>query len=388
MHVLYEFLTTHKTTLIDRCRQRVAEREQPPGSAHEIEHGIPLFLDQLIKTLAAEEASEHGLSVKVSGASGGKVPERSEIGASAARHGRALSTQGFSFDQVVRSYGDMCQAITELAAEVDLPMQTTEFRTLNRCVDNAVADAVTEFAYQQQSLSTERDTQILDDRLAAFIGEMRRHLQSASLALVAIKAGRVGVNSATGSILELSLAGMGRLMERPLSGAKGAAYLAAGHQPIPLAAFITEVRVFCAPEARARRCQFSVPEVDAGLEVDADRDVLFSVLGSLLENAFEFTQPGSEVTLNAYSAGDHILIDVEDNCGGLPPDATDKLFMPMQHKRPHRSAFRYDLPACRRVIEENGGTLKVRDVPGKGCVFTITVPRAHPHPSAAGPDRT
>jgi len=378
--MLHEFLATNKATLIDRCRQRVAQREQPLGSAREVEHGIPLFLDQLIRTLAAEEASGHGLGVKVSGASGGKVPERSDVGASAARHGRALSTQGFSFDQVVCSYGDMCQAITELAAETELPMRMAEFRALNRCLDTAIADAVAEFAHQQQSLSADKDSQRLDERLAAFMGEMRGYLQSASLALVAIKAGRVGLNSATGNILQLSLTAMGRLMEKPLPGLKGAAHYAARHQPIPLAAFIMEVKVFCAQEARAHRCRFTVPEVDAGLEVDADRDMLFAVLGSLLENAFRFTQPHSEVTLTAYPAGDHILIDVEDNCGGLLPGSSDKLLASTQHRRPDRSTFRYGLPACRRIIEENGGTLKVRDMPGRGCVFTITLPRIHPHP--------
>ncbi|HEX2669023.1 MAG TPA: ATP-binding protein [Gammaproteobacteria bacterium] len=379
--MLYEFLTTNKATLIDRCRQRVAERAQPPGSVHEVEHGIPLFLDQLIRTLAAEEACEHHLSVKVSGASGGKVPERSEIGASATRHGRALSMQGFSFDQVVRSYGDMCQAITELATEAGLPMEVTEFKTLNRCLDNAIADAVTEFAYQQQSLSTDKDTQVLDERLEAFLGEMRGHLQSASLAVAAIKAGRVGLNGVTGNVLDLSLAAMGRLMQKPLSAVKPSPHLSMRYQPISVADFIMEVKTFCTPEAGARRCGFSVPDVDTGLEVNADRDVLFSVVGSLLENAFRYTQPQSEVILTAYSAGDHILIEVEDNCGGLAPGVAERLFLLPQHARPDRPAFRYGLPACRRNIEQNGGTLKIRNIPGTGCVFTITLPRRHPYPA-------
>jgi K+-sensing histidine kinase KdpD len=116
--------------------------------------------------------------------------------------------------------------------------------------------------------------------------------------------------------------------------------------------------------------------------------MLFSVVGSLLENAFRFTQPRSEVTLTAYSAGDHILIDVEDNCGGLLPGAADKMFVSPRNAKLDRPAFRYGLPGCRHGIEASGGTLKVRDIPGMGCVFTIALPRAHPQTSDAGPDGT
>ena len=49
---------------------------------------------------------------------------------------------GYTADQVVHDYGDLCQAITDLAFERDAPFAVDEFRTLNRCLDNAIADAV------------------------------------------------------------------------------------------------------------------------------------------------------------------------------------------------------------------------------------------------------
>ncbi len=52
---------------------------------------------------------------------------------------------------MVHDYGDLCQAITDLAVERDVPFATPEFRTLNRCLDNAIADAVTEFSFQRES---------------------------------------------------------------------------------------------------------------------------------------------------------------------------------------------------------------------------------------------
>ena len=56
--------------------------------------------------------------------------------------------------------------------------------------------------------------------------------------------------------------------------------------------------------------------------------VCITAVGNLLQNAFKFTRHGTEVTLNAYAAADRILIDVEDNCGGLPTGDTERMFLP------------------------------------------------------------
>ena len=53
---------------------------------------------------------------------------------------------GFNISQVVHDYGDICQAITEVAVEQNVPITTEEFHTLNRCLDTAIAEAVTEHA--------------------------------------------------------------------------------------------------------------------------------------------------------------------------------------------------------------------------------------------------
>src|SRR5688572_17690337 len=113
--MLHEFLTANRTALIDRCRSKVALRSAPKATDVELEHGIPRFLDQLIKTLQVEQTSEPMRSRKVSGPAGGGQPVLSEIGATAARHGRELLRSGFTVDQVVHDYGDLCQVITGLA---------------------------------------------------------------------------------------------------------------------------------------------------------------------------------------------------------------------------------------------------------------------------------
>src|ERR1700693_3407210 len=119
-------------------------RPEPKTTDHELSNGIPMFLDQIIETLTIEQSSDLARSKLVSGLPGGG--SISEVGDRAAQHGRCLLAQGFTLEQVVRDYGDVCQAVTNLAVETGAPIEAEEFRTFNRCLDNAIAGAVTEYA--------------------------------------------------------------------------------------------------------------------------------------------------------------------------------------------------------------------------------------------------
>jgi hypothetical protein len=124
--MLSEFLATHRTELIARTREKVASRAAPRPTETELECGVPLFLDQLGETLRLP------------------LVKNNEISSTAGIRGRALLRTGFTVAQVVHDYGDICQAVTELAEEMNAPITVDEFRTLNRCLDDAIAEAVTE----------------------------------------------------------------------------------------------------------------------------------------------------------------------------------------------------------------------------------------------------
>jgi signal transduction histidine kinase len=372
--VLHQFLTTNRVELIERCRLKVAKRLAPKGAGKELAHGIPRFLDQLIKTLEVEQTSEPMLSRRVSGPSGGGAV-LSEIAATAALHGRELSEQGFTVDQVVHDYGDLCQAIADLAFERGVPIEVDEFRTLNRCLDNGIADAVTEYAFQRNSLVESNSVKALNERLGFLAHELRNLLHTATLAVMAIKAGNVGATGATGALLDRSLIGMRNLIDRSLADVRITAGMPPQARLISLADFVADVKISASLEAHARQCEFTVGAVDAELAVDVDREMLFSAVGNLLQNAFKFTQRHTEVSLKAYAAADRIRIDVEDHCGGLPQGAVADVFQPFKQSGEDRSGLGLGLAICRRSVEANNGVLSVRDAPGSGCVFTIELPR-------------
>ena len=212
--MLHEFLTSNRAELIERCRSKVANRAAPKATPVELEHGIPLFLDQLIKTLQAEQRQSAQEVRKVSGPIASAKSDRSEIGISASLHGRELLEQGFTIDQVVHDYGDLCQAVTELAFEDRASIQVDEFRTLNRCLDNAIADAVTEFALRRDSLVASKDVDPQVERQVVLALGLRDLVQKAAFAVTAIKAGKVGLTGATGAVLDRSLIELRDLVDK------------------------------------------------------------------------------------------------------------------------------------------------------------------------------
>ena len=373
--MMYQFLIDHRGELIARCRDKVALRSLPGGRELELDHGVSVFLDQLIRTLQVETTDEPLRSRKVSGPAGGGPPVLSEISESATLHGRELLQQGFTVEEVVHDYGDLCQAISDLAFERNEPIAIDEFRTLNRCLDNAIANAVTEFAYQRDSAQAEREAVALNERLGYFAHELRNQLGTATLALSVIKQGGVGIAGATGAVLERALVNLGTLIDRSLAEVRMTAGLPLQNRLCSLADVVAEIRISGALEAGARGCTLSVSDVDPLLAIDVDRDLLLAAAGNLLQNAFKFSHPNAEITLDAYAAANRILIDVKDACGGLPPGRLESMFDPFVQAGDDRSGLGLGLSISRRSIEANDGVLSVRDVPGTGCVFTIDLPR-------------
>jgi signal transduction histidine kinase len=156
---------------------------------------------------------------------------------------------------------------------------------------------------------------------------------------------------------------------------KAKAGLSSQDSAFPLAAFIAEARDIASLDAAAKGCTFTVPEVDPVMGIAGNRDHLLAALNNLLQNAFKFTHARSEVTLHAYGAGDRVMIDVSDNCGGLPAGFSEKMFKPFAQGNLDRSGLGLGLSIARRTVESNGGSLAARDVPGTGCVFSVSLPR-------------
>jgi signal transduction histidine kinase len=356
--VLYEFIATYRDDIIERARQKLTARPWPSASVQELENGVPLFLTQLAKALRSESA--------------GTPHSPREIGTTAALHGRELLALGFTVSQVVHDYGDICQAVTEVAIEHNVPITTDEFKTLNRCLDTATAEAVTEHArITAEARSTEES-----ERSGHVAHETRDLLNTAILAYEALKRGAVGVNGGTGAILGRSLMSLRALVETTLSEIRIAANQHR-RERIPVAPFLTDLAIAGALHAEARDLQFAAETGDPAWAVSADRQLLASAVTNLLNNAFKYTPAGGRVVLRATTNDNgHLLIDVEDQCGGIPESEGDPFRSFGKRRGRDKSGLGLGLSIARKAVRAHGGDIHIQNHPGAGCIFTIDLPLA------------
>ena len=388
--MLHKFLSAHRDKLIERCQQQAALRSDvlsktdtdSDTDTEKSSHGVPKFLDQLITTLQIEQTANPAASLRISGSSIG-ASSQSEIGKSATNHGQVLSDLGYTIEQVVHEYGDLCQAITDLALELGEPINVNEFRTFNRCLDNGIADAVTAFNRQRRLNNDNREQQVLNQRLGFLTHEFRNHLNMVTHALSAIKSGQVGFGGATGKVLDRTLVQLRAMLDNSLAEVRLTAGLQPNHQVILVADLVAEIVDSSQLEAKLWKCQFAATVHGAGLAVYADKQLLISSLGNLLQNAFKFTQTGTKVTLTVYEDGDRIQMDVQDQCGGLPEGKIEDLFVPFKQNSRDKSGLGLGLSICRRSIEANQGTVSARNLPGSGSIFSISLPKYSTHQETA-----
>ena len=361
--MLHEFITLNRDEIIRRCRSKVATRSIPPPSEAEINHGVPLFLDQLVDALR----------------SGGKTSLA--IDKSAGQHGHDLLLKGFTVSQVVHDYGDVCQTITELALETNAPIGTSDFSLLNRCLDDAIAGALTMYSHESGQSRVDEASERENERMGFLVHELRNLLNTAMIAFEVLKTGNVGLTGSTGAVVDRSLIGLRDLIARSIEDIRVANVVPA-RKRISVSEFIEEVGATARMAAQSRGIKLVVAAVPEGLAIDADQQMLLAVVTNLLQNAFKFTRPHSTVTLRVGASAERVLIEVQDECGGLPGGDISELFRPFEQRGVDRTGLGIGLAFSRWGTEANGGRLYARNLPERGCVFTVDLPRV-PVPALA-----
>jgi hypothetical protein len=249
------------------------------------------------------------------------APSRA-IDESASRHGRELLDRGFTVAQVVHDYGGISEAVTKLGEETEAPITAADFQAFSRCLGDAIAQAVTEYGHGREQSITEKETA----RSGELAHELRNLLAAATLACDAITTGKVAPGGSTAALL-------------------------------------------------VRGLTLTVTPVEAAMEVKVDRQLLTVAVANLLQNAFKFSRVRGLVTLKTSAVKDRVLIEVEDECGGLPPGKADDLFQGFEQRGKDRTGLGLGLSISRKSVKADRGEIRVRDRPGVGCVFTIDLPR-------------
>jgi len=215
----------------------------------------------------------------------------------------------------------------------------------------------------------------VEQRIGALAHELRNSLSSATLALAALESGSLPISGATGAVLKRALFAMARLVEGAVADVRGNVRLDGQRELFSVQSLIADAGSAAELAASTSGCTLTVLPVDGGVKVIGNRERILAAVANLLQNAFKFTAPGSEVTLSASTYGALVNIEVSDHCGGLPPGSIERMFTPFAQRSTDRTGLGLGLSIARQSVEMDGGTLYARDVPGTGCVFTLSLPR-------------
>jgi signal transduction histidine kinase len=264
----------------------------------------------------------------------------------------------------------VCQTVTELAVEQGAAIPGDDFRTLNLCLDDAIAEAVTEYSRQRESSILDQGT----ERLGVLAHELRNLLNTAILSFDSIKSGRVAAGGSTGIVHGRSLLGLRDVIDRSLADVRLDAGLERLER-ISVADFIEEIEISAAMQAQVRAIEFVVKSIDRAVDIEGDRQILAAAISNLLQNAFKFTPKTGKVSLTVRSTADRVLFEIEDECGGLPPGKIEELFRPFEQRGADRTGVGLGLSISLKAAKANAGDIRIRDLPGQGCVFTLDLPR-------------
>lgn len=354
--MLHEFIDLYRDAILERAQNKVNTRAWAAASSDELESGVPIFLTQLAELLRLEET--------------GPTSDAS-IGTSATGHGRNLAALGFTLGQVVHDYGDVCQAITEIAMETGAPISVDEFHTLNRCLDTAIAGAVTEHARLTSQAQSADDL----ERTARAAHELRDLLNTALLAFNAMKIGGTTVTGSTGAVLGRSLLGLRNVIDKSVADSRLAGS-ALSAEPVTLGRLLNDVAEPAKLAAEYRHVSFAIEPADRTVSLNGDPLILVSAIMNLLTNAIKFTKPAGRVTLRTRTETDNLILEVEDECGGFPEMASDPFEPFVLRRSTDHTGLGLGLSMARKAVRAHGGDITIRNKSGIGCVFVISLPLA------------
>jgi K+-sensing histidine kinase KdpD len=382
--VLHEFLKTHEREILAKCEAKSAELGGLQNLSEDMKTGLPAFFSQLRNVLEQTPAEPEESSVdrpamaRAANASDEPAiaraagrPFEAEVALAAGHHGSELQKRGYTLSHVVHAYGSMCQAITELAIEKKEPIAPVEFKKLNRCLDVAIAGAVTTFQARHTSMDSSREVQ----HLGFLAHELRNALTTVNVSLRLIKDGVVGFGGSTGQVLDRGLKHIQELIDRSLTEVRLRVDPKVHAEPAFLLQLVDQIAVTAEFEAQAKNQKLEV-RIDPTVVVEADPYLLYSALSNLIQNAIKYTPTAGVIQVRAHLVVDHVIIEVEDQCGGLRSDTPDDLFKAFEQQHKDRDGIGLGLTIAHRAISLNHGTIEVEDFPGRGCVFRIKLPNA------------
>jgi signal transduction histidine kinase len=350
---LRDFIAQHRDEVRELCLRK-AQAEQPGRADADVDGDLSIVVDEIVRALGHEQ----GLPET------SPLPGKSET---AARHGRRRQELGDTIEIITCDFGAISDAVGELAAREGLCFAAREYQVFSRCLDTAIGTAIEQYWNEARA----KMEQATAERVGLLAHELRNALASARMAFSVLKRGDRDIDSRTGDILARGLARLDGLIGQTLLAVQLEAGVAVEPRQIQADALLRQLEDSAIPE---RGITLTI-DVDESLEIEADERLLTSALSNLVQNAIKFSHPGGHVVVRARGVDGTSVIEVEDECGGLPPGKEEELFAPFVQRGSDRRGLGLGLSVTREAIQAHGGKLSVKNLPGKGCIFAVSVRR-------------
>jgi signal transduction histidine kinase len=355
---LHDMLAARRDDVMRRWNAQVrgtlAPEAMPPL---ELADHIPEFVDEIASALRRDA----GVS------SPGPSPEQS---ATAAVHGAQRLRLGFSLDSVVREYGALRDAIMNTARDTGEQPTFRELQVLFDAMVAGIAQAVSEYTRQ-------RDAELVrqgNEHFAFIAHELRNPLSSAVMAFNLLSGkGQLPAENRSVGALERGLRRTSDLIDQTLEMTRVASGIELKRQETTLKDLFDDVELGAVSEAESKGVEIrALVEKDERLMLDTR--LVRSALGNLLRNAVKYTSEGSSVELRGKVANGYAVIEVEDRCGGLEPGKVERAFAPFVRLDKRESGFGLGLAIAKQAVDAHGGSIRVQNLPGRGCIFVLELP--------------
>ena len=339
--------------------QRIVQGTLAPQSMPRVElrDHLPEFLQEIVGALRKDA----GLYSPVL---------QSELATTAEGHGEQRLRLGFSLDSVVREYGAMRDAIVATANDLGVRMSFGDLQIVFDCMITGIARAVSQYSY-------ERDAELLrhaNEHFAFIAHELRNPLSSAMTAVQLLSAqGQLPAKNRVVAALERGLQRTSELIEQTLKIARFASGIELHPEPTTLRALFEDVEIDAISAAEAKQIVLRV-KIQSDGEFAVDARLIRSAISNLLRNAVKYSHPGSVVELRGSIVNQRAVIEIEDSCGGLEPGKIEAAFAPFVRLDSNQSGFGLGLAIAKQAVDAHGGTIRVQNLPEKGCIFVLEFP--------------
>jgi signal transduction histidine kinase len=355
---LHEVLSARREDVMLRWKEHGQGTLAPEAmSPIELVNHLPQFLGEILAALR-EDA---GLK------SVGPSPEESST---AAVHGEQRLRLGFSLDSVVREYGALREAIIATARGAGAQVTLRELQVVDDSIISGIADAVSEYTHQ-------RDAELLrqaNEHFAFIAHELRNPLSAATTSFQLLKhRGQLPAESRAVGALERGLKRTSELIDQTLQIARVASGIELRRHWTTVGALFEDAELGASSEAESKGVELRlVCEKDARIHIDVR--LVRSALGNLLRNGVKYTPSGGAVEMRGQISNGRAVIEVEDRCGGLSPGKVEEAFAPFVRLDNHQTGFGLGLAIAKQAVDAHGGSIRVQNLPGKGCIFVLEFP--------------